>query len=430
MSRVLEASFLVVLVASATGCGAGDAPARDTGADAADATADAGPTDADVAADVAPPQPTIAEALGITQYVGAIEPIEESRDGDETVYTFDPEQGPLCMRGAEFRASVRDSGSEDLVIFLQGGGACWSEFCLAVTGAPGGVPGANILDPELEANPTRDWNAVYLPYCDGSFFAGDAEHDDNINDNGTRIHRGLANLTGALEVAADRFPSPRRILLAGSSGGAYGLLLAGPLVRHYYPDAELIVMADSGIGLARHGDPDYIQLPVDEFDVARFIPDDCERCITSGHLTGVISWFLDRDDNVRVGLFSSWYDSVLSRTFLQVPAAQFAEGLRVETDAVHAAHPDRFRRFIIDGTQHTTLLDDVTGIVGSDLTAIELPPGAFQDLLGGDLVIGGMESTAIGELTMGEWLGAMIENDLGVWVDVQEEPSPPPEDRE
>ena len=76
----------------------------------------------------------------------------------------------------------------------------------------------DILNPDLEANPTRDWNAVYVPYCDGSFFAGDSEIDDNLNDKGIRIHHGLANLTAAFEVAAMHVPSPRKVLLAGSSG--------------------------------------------------------------------------------------------------------------------------------------------------------------------------------------------------------------------
>jgi hypothetical protein len=394
--------------------------ASDAGGDSADTAASADGNDTD---DADPSPPSIAEQLGVTRYVGALDPVEVSRDEDETVYELDPAQGPMCMRGAPYRVSVRDTGSEDLVIFLQGGGACWSGFCLAVTGAPAGVPRVDILNRNLEANPVADWNVVYLPYCDGSFFAGDADHDDDINGNGPRYHRGLANLTAALEVAAQRFPSPRRILLAGSSGGGYGLLLGAPLTRHYFPDAELILMADSGIGLARDGDPSYIERPLEEFGLEAFIPDDCDTCVVSGHLTGVVAWYLERDDNVRVGMYSSWYDSVLAGTFLQVEPEVFARGLREQTDLVHDAHPDRFRRFIADGTQHTCLLADPSGIIGNDLRAVELPDGALQQLLSGGLVIRGLETTIIGELTMSAWLAALIDGDLDVWGDVVEEPS-------
>ena len=126
-------------------------------------------------------------------------------------------------------------------------------------------------------------------------------------------------------------------------------------------------------------------------------------------------------------MYSSWYDSVLATTFLQVPAAQFAAGLETQTQALHDAWPDRFRRFIADGNQHTSLLGDPTGIIGSDLGAVELPDGALARLLGGDLVIRGLAATQVGEVTMATWLAALIDNDLDVWVDLQAERGPPPE---
>jgi hypothetical protein len=381
--------------------------------------------DADEMADAVDAGPSIAEQLGILVYDNATTPIVESEDGAVTTYTWAIEDGPRCMRGEPYRASVRDTDSDDLVIFLQGGGACWSDFCLAVNAAPAGIPNVDILDSTLEENPVADWDAVYLPYCDGSFFAGDTAIDDDLNGKGTRHHRGLANLSAAVDVAAERFPSPERILLAGSSGGAYGLLLAAPLVRHHYPDAELILMFDSGIGLARSGDPSFIQLPVDEFGLGDFIPDDCDGCITSGHLTALVSWYLERDDNVRAGFYSSWRDSVLAGTFLRVDAADFAESVLVETGAVHEAFPDRFRRFIAAGTQHTSLLGDPTGIIGSRLDAVELPEGAIDSLLGGDLVIEGLAATRIGDIDMATWLGALVDGDTDVWVDLVEEDEQP-----
>ncbi|MCB9528301.1 MAG: hypothetical protein H6701_07910 [Myxococcales bacterium] len=377
--------------------------------------------------DMAPPPPDdLAAELGIDRYVGRITPIEERRDGAETTYTFDPADGPVCMRGAPYRASVRDTASDDLVIFLQGGGACWSGFCLAVIRAPAGVPRVDLLDPGLAANPVRDWDVVYLPYCDGSFFAGDAAHDDDINGNGPRQHRGLANLTAGLEVARARFPHPRRVLLAGSSGGAYGLLLAGPLLRRYYPDAELIVMADSGIGLARDDEPEYLDTIMAEFGIADFLPPDCQGCRARGHIAALMGWFIARDPNVRVGVYSAWYDSVLANVFLQVDPTRFADALDRETTALHRAWPLRFRRFIDDGVQHTSLLGDATGIIGADLTAIELPPGGLQALLGGGLVIRGLAATEVDGVTMSSWLAALIEGDTAIWRDLAAPRGEPP----
>ena len=424
MNRFAALMGPLSMIASPVGFGAG-CPAPNQASGITDGVAASDISDVSTA-----PEASIAEQLGITSYVGKINPTQESTDGDVTTYVFDPQEGPVCMRGAPFRTSVRDlPGQDDLVIFLQGGGACWSEFCLAVTAAPPGVPEMDILNTSLPENPTRSWDVLYLPYCDGSFFAGDAEHDDNLNGNGKRQHRGLANLTGALEVAALRFPEARRILLAGSSGGAYGLLLGAPLVRHYFPEAELIVMADSGIGLARQDDDGFLQTILTEFNLERFLPPDCPSCTAGGHMTGVVSWFLDRDENSRVALFSSWYDSVLANTFLKVPPAAFADALLAQTDALHERHPDRFRRFIVDGVQHTCLLANATGIIGEDINAVELPPDALSSLLGGGLEIGGLGTTIIDDMTVGEWLEAFIANDREAWSDrLAPRGSPPAED--
>jgi hypothetical protein len=372
-------------------------------------------------ADASPAEPTIASELGLDMYLGRSHPKVEEEDGDETVYTFDTSRGPMCLEGDPYRVSVRDTGSENLVIFLQGGGACWSDFCLVVTKAPKGVPDVDVLNPELDVNPVADWNVVYLPYCDGSFFAGDAEHDDDGDGEIDRYQHGLQNLSAALDVARKRFPHPARVLLAGSSGGAYGTLLGTALVRHVYPDTRLQVFADSGIGLAHNGDPAFLQKIFDEFNLSRFVPPDCPECLADGHATGLVAWYLARDPEVEIGLFSAWYDSVLGNTFLQEPPEDYRDALMSQTDPIQAAYPDRFRRFIIDGTMHTTLLGDPSGIIGTDLNAVIIPRGvSFTGLL-----LGHIATTSIGSVMFSDWFQAMIDGDHAVWVDVSEPPGEP-----
>ena len=62
------------------------------------------------------------------------------------------------------------------MIFLQGGGACWADFCSAFE-ETNSLPPAEILNPSLQGNPVADWDVVYLPYCDGSLFAGDVDRE-------------------------------------------------------------------------------------------------------------------------------------------------------------------------------------------------------------------------------------------------------------
>ena len=116
------------------------------------------------------------------------------------------------------------------------------------------------MDPDLAENPIADWDVLYLPYCDGSLFAGDVDRvlptsvlveDGPIESMG--YQRGLQNLTAALDVGLAEFPNPSRILLTGVSGGAFGTIAALPLVRFYYPETEILVFNDSGVGVAKDG---------------------------------------------------------------------------------------------------------------------------------------------------------------------------------
>jgi len=364
------------------------------------------------------------------RYLGATTVAEESVEAGVTTWTFDPDSGPACMRGDEYRASARPSPSgndDDVLIFLQGGGACWDGFCLAVTSAPAGVPHVDALDPTLAENPFADWNVTYLPYCDGSLFIGDEDHDEDGDGTPDRFHRGLANLSGALDLSKAQFPHPKRVVFAGSSGGGFGVLLALPLVRHVYPEAELIVLADSAVGVARGDvDPGFVDSLVEQWGAQELLPAGCVEtdCLSNGHLTGVVAEYLSEDPTVRMGVFTSWYDLIIGDLFLKVPAATFAQSIDDETGLLHDAFGDRYKRFIIDGRMHTTLLGDASGIVGSDLGAVELPPEAL-DLLTG-IELGGLDTTVSADGTsVSGWVHALIDGNDS-WVDIVDEPGDAP----
>ncbi|MCB9786922.1 MAG: hypothetical protein H6744_09555 [Deltaproteobacteria bacterium] len=406
---------LVGLCVLAAGCDGGSGGA-------AGVLPDAG---GDVPGEVGTPTLALEAArLGLDRYLGeGPEPTVEEVDGDTTTFRFEPGSGPLCMRGGPFRFAVRQLTSERLVIFLQGGGACWSEFCLAVNAAPAGIPSVDALDRDMEANPLRDWSVVYLPYCDGSLFVGDADVDEDGDGAPDRFHHGLQNLSAALRKAHTLFPDPERVLLVGSSAGGFGTIPATVLVRTIWHEARIDVFNDSGVGVARPGDAAFIRGLLEEFDAARFIPDTCPDCVTSGHITPLVEWTLARDPGVRVAVFSSYYDSIIADVFLGLAPAVFRDALLSETDRVHAAFPDRYRRFFVDGVTHTAMLGDPTGIIGSDLSAIELPPNA-SDLLT-KVVIGGLDVTTSGGVLVGDWLRAFVTDDP-TWVERLETPGPPP----
>ncbi len=372
------------------------------------------------------PPTSVAAELGLDRYRGTTEAASEEEVDGVTTTTFTTQSGPRCLRGEPFRAATREGASDDLLIFLQGGGACWSQFCLAVTKAPPGMPTVDVLDPTLPWNPFRDHDVAYAPYCDASLFSGDTEIDEDGDGVTDRYHRGLANLSATLDLAQERFPSPPRVVLSGSSGGAYGTILGAILVRSVFPDAEVVLLADSGTGVARgSSDPSYVRDLLDEIGASGFLPPDCPDCLADGNVTGVLDWWMQQDTALRVGVFSSWYDSIIGDVFLQLPPATFRDELASATSALHAAYPDRYRRFVVDGRMHTTLLGDPTGIIGSDLGAVELPPNALS--LFSDLALGSLETTAIGEAKFSTWVEGLLDADTEVWVDLTEPAGPAPE---
>lgn len=366
----------------------------------------------------------IAYRAGITRYLATAAPADTTVNASGvTTYTFNPADGPVCMRGGEFRASVREGSSDDLLIFLQGGGACWSAFCLAVTAAPAGIPTMDLLRTTPES-PLRDFDVLYLPYCDGSLFSGDHDTDENGDGRPDRLQHGLQNLSAALTAGYRRFPHPRRVVLAGSSGGGFGTILASFLVRYVYPGVPLMVINDSGVGVARTGDTAFLDRLIDDFGARAFIPSDCTDCTANGHITGLVKYFLDHDPNVRIATLSSWYDFVISDLFLQTTPTAFRDALATETGAIHAAHPDRYCRFLYDGSGHTALLGNATGIVGTNLSAVELPPGFASQI--GSVQIRSMYTLSVNGVTSSQWISSMVADDDAGWSDVVETPDEPP----
>ena len=388
------AGLLVLLLATSAGCSADDSAAIDAAGSA--------------------PAPGMAEleAAGLFAPLGQAVIAETATVGAATTYTLDPASGPRCLRGAPFRYSVRDGASDELLVFLQGGGACWSEFCLAVNKAPLGVPEVDVLRADLPLNPYRDHDLVYLPYCDGSLFAGDRDHDDDGDGAIDRYHRGLRNLAAALDGARARFPQPSRVVLAGSSGGAYGSLAALPLLRRLYPKVPIDIIEDSGPGLGRPGEPAFLAKLLGEFGAERLIPPSCVTCQGAAHLTPLRRWQLqhlrggaDGLGEVRVATVAALRDGILADVFLDIPGAAFETALRMETGALAAEFPERYRRLLMPGRHHTALLGTPAAILGDDLSAVELPTQALSKLSG--LVLGHLDDAPPGGPTVSAWLTAM-----------------------
>jgi hypothetical protein len=323
-------------------------------------------------------------AVGLDKYFGKAKPLDPETRGTTKVYKFNIADGPECLRGGQYQVYVRDAASENLVIYLEGGGACWKTLCAANEAAEslnaGNIPAAGILSTDPAVSVVADWNLVYLPYCDGSVFSGDNEFPDETP---PRYHHGLKNLSAGIDLAKSLYPNPKRIFLAGSSAGGYGTLSGTGVVRLQYPETELMVFNDSGLGLSNPQTPEMLAQIKADWHFEQFIPASCTEC-TTGQTTAIIGWGLQHDTSLRASAFSSYSDSVIAGAFLLMQPADFKALLLEETGKIHDAYPDRFKRFFPDSTQHTTLLT-----------------------LG----------TKIGDVTAGDWTRAFVDK-TDAWVDI------------
>lgn len=291
---------------------------------------------------------------GIDRYLGVYTPMLSETDGDLVNHFFGAGDGPLCQLGAPYSMATRDQGAQELLIFLEEGGACWSDFCFSTTQAIPGIPEQGILDIDRGDNPVKDWNQVYVPYCDGSLHAGDQDVDSDNDGQVDRYQRGLHNLSAALDVAVNTFPAPARIVLAGHSGGGLGTIFALPMVRRAYPDTMIEVINDSGVGVVRPDQPEFLQQLLDEWNMQAFIPASCPNCVAAdGHLTDYLVWQMDQDPTLRRSMLSYSRDFMLADTFLQIGKDAFEQALYAEMQQQEQAHPDRSHYWIPDGEGHT-----------------------------------------------------------------------------
>jgi Pectinacetylesterase len=156
-----------------------------------------------------------------------------------------------CSDGSEFNFWVREASPEKVVLFLQGGGNCFSaETCAPERGIfdrtvdaedhPSGAGG--IFDFADERNPFADYSVVFVPYCTGDVHVGNAvtQYEPGL----TVHHKGFVNGTAALDHLVAAFPGATDVVVAGESAGSVPSPLYAGLVSDRLPDARITVLAD------------------------------------------------------------------------------------------------------------------------------------------------------------------------------------------
>jgi pectinacetylesterase len=165
-----------------------------------------------------------------------------------------------CADGSEFAFFERRADPTKVVLFLDGGGACFDAETCAFTGLGTGeeetaydwsiygedpASEGGIFDFARADNPFLDHSFIYVPSCTGDVHLGDVtrEYSPKL----TVEHNGFVNGTASLDYLAAHYPDAAQVMVVGKSDGSIAAPVYGGLVADLLPDAQVTVFgAQSG----------------------------------------------------------------------------------------------------------------------------------------------------------------------------------------
>ncbi|MFW6051759.1 MAG: pectin acetylesterase-family hydrolase [Myxococcota bacterium] len=183
--------------------------------------------------------------------------------------------GTVCGDGSPYKffisRSIGGTNSDNLLIYMEPGGACWDYPSCAgdrgirgaanpdgipddhMTGGDGGVPwsqAAPLLRRNQVENPAWDWTLVFIPYCTGDVHAGDRTITYVDEDTGEELpwhHNGRANVQAAIDWLDGEYSTVPQMLVTGCSAGGAGAISNYYFFRHGITGADRgYLLADSG----------------------------------------------------------------------------------------------------------------------------------------------------------------------------------------
>jgi hypothetical protein len=294
-----------------------------------------------------------------------------------------PFQDAHCRKGASTGIGVNPNPASDkLMILLEGGGACFdTNSCSLNNSAYGRTQfdkftadtqfggGAGVFNRNDAANPVKDWNFVFVPYCTGDVHAGN--NPDGMIGTVKQQFVGYTNMGLYLRRIAPTFGGVTQVLLTGVSAGGFGALANYVQVAKKFAPVPVTLLDDSGPPM----DAPYLaaclaNLYLRTWGLDKTVQADCGTdCQDASHLLIDFQKHVVRtypDDSF--GLVDSTGDWVISAFFgygnddcagfALLPAATFTAGL--QDIRAHMADQINFGTFVFSGTDHTTLLDSTT----------------------------------------------------------------------
>jgi hypothetical protein len=170
---------------------------------------------------------------------------------DDT-WTWIPFPNALCRDGSTTGLGVNlHAASKKIVIFLQGGGSCYSAASCATNPSHYGKaefsgPTTGIFDRTNATNPVKDWNMVFVPYCTGDMHVGNAPDRSVPGVAQPQQFMGYGDMAAFLQRIVPTVPGADQVLLTGSSAGGIGAVGTYLQVQAAFGGTKVFLLDDSG----------------------------------------------------------------------------------------------------------------------------------------------------------------------------------------
>lgn len=284
--------------------------------------------------------------------------------------------GTKCADGSATGMGVNLGTSGDLVIFMEGGGACFNAFTCASVAHPNGF-GAGDLDSGVgnlgnqglfdrtdAANPLKDATFVFLPYCTGDIFAG-----ANESGYGGRTQVGYTNVGLYTDMIVAASAPVSRVVVSGASAGGFGALYNYDRIERAFGNRPVFLLDDSGPPLPDQWLTPCLQSQMREYwNLNATLPADCAACTAAngGGLANAVAYLADQHTDQRMGLIAANTDGVIRSFFgfgypdcnssAPMPPAAYTAGINaLRTDIIGAR--SNFKVFTIASGGHVWMFN-------------------------------------------------------------------------